>query len=179
MSFFRRAISHERWALILLPCLDIPIPCFRAGRFYPDGHQEIVLSGLDRLSKNIEKIVRFPNGMIGGQNDHNAFRIYSLQMKSGKSERRRGISGLRFQDDILVPRPLELRGQLKTDRISQRLVRYDKYILRPNERDDPADRFAYKRVPSPDLEQLLRHLLTGERPEPRSRTTCHDNCVHV
>src|SRR3990172_10815359 len=66
LNLMHIAMSHERRAINYFPCLDISIPCFRAVRFYTYGHQKIVFSGLDRLSKDLEELVRFPDGMIGG-----------------------------------------------------------------------------------------------------------------
>src|SRR3972149_5863382 len=99
-------------------------------------------------------------------------------MKRSKTQKRTCFSRLRLQDNVFVPWLLKLRGQLKTDRIGERLVRHDKNIIRLDERQYATHCFANERVPSPDPEQLFRHLLAGERPEPRAGTAGHDDCVH-
>src|SRR3990172_11469911 len=117
--------------------------------------------------------------MVRGEHDHDSFRVDPVQMERSKSQSWSGVPGLGFEDEVPVPGLTEFSGELYVDGVRQSMVGYDKDILPVYERQNAFHRFLDKRILGADLEQLFRHLLPGKRPEPRTRTSGHDDCKHM
>ena len=127
------------------------------------------------MTPQVAKPPLIADEVVGGDARHGGRRVAAMDAHGSQPDGGRGVARLRLQDEVPTPGVTEFGGQLSVDVVGKPLVCHDIDILPRDERQYPAHGLLDERVLPADLQELLRHFLAGQGPEPRSGTARHDN----
>ena len=144
-------------------------------RRYPKGHQAASLRHVSARHDRRPEAFDVRDGVVGGHGKQQR-RVVGRGVQGfmrGQGQRRRRVATLRLQHHR--GRLYACFAQLVQHEKSVRLVAHDDRRRAPVEADKPHGGFLQQGALADEREELLRHVLAGQRPEPAARTAGKDH----
>lgn len=145
--------------------LDIAVARARLGRLDAEGHEPVAARNLASLFAGVLETILIENDMVGGKRENDGVRIALGCKRHAGGDGRTGIAGFRFEHDVGLD--TKLLGLVAGE--EAKIVGRDD-DRRASGRFDPRESLLIGGKLACERQELLRHAVARDRPEPRAGT---------